>query len=137
MQCEHEDGNLMGSCAICGDTTCGECFQSLFNAIICGNHTDLEDEGEWELVGFFMLQQSVDERRYYLTEQSLTSMSVETDEDVIELHVPAEDKAETYTLLAVPSEDIFNCDTCQVIYSVELESCPVCGTAPVAKEAAE
>ena len=51
-ECEHLDGALMGKCAICENMVCSECFQTLFNAMICSAHEDLEDESEWELIGF-------------------------------------------------------------------------------------
>lgn len=134
MECEHLDGNLMGKCAICGDMVCGECFQSIFNSVICSNHKELEDEGEWELMGFFTDSTAAEERRYFLSEQSLTSIVVEGDDDLIEFYVPVEEKEDAYNALLGPSEDVVNCENCQVLYSAEIEACPICGARNVDQE---
>lgn len=127
MECEHLDGNIMGKCAICGDIVCGECFQSLFNTIVCEKHEDLLDEGEWELIGFYVNEQALDERRYYLNEQEITSIAVETDDDTIELYVPVGEKDDAYAALVGATDEVWHCSNCKVFYSPELEACPACG----------
>jgi hypothetical protein len=125
--CEHADGSYMGKCAICDNMVCGECFQTIFNTMICGEHGELEDESAWELVGFYTGNASVEERRYYLQEQSVTSIVVETDDDLIELYVPIEEKEEAFAALAGASEDTLQCDGCRVFFSKEIGTCPICG----------
>jgi len=126
-KCEHEDGHYMGKCAICDDMVCQECFQTLFNSMICSEHEELEDEGSWELVGFYSTMPTAEEHRFFLTEQSLTSIAVESDEDVIELYVPSEEKEEAFAALGAPTETILRCDTDHVFYSIEIGACPICG----------
>ncbi|MDH3198151.1 MAG: hypothetical protein OEO21_07905 [Candidatus Krumholzibacteria bacterium] len=134
MECEHQDGDIMGSCAICGDTVCGECVQTVFDTMICSVHGDLEDEGAWELVGFYSGSVPIEERRFYLNEQGLTSLAVEADDDVTELYVPGEEKEDAYAVLSSASEDGLQCDDCRVYYSADLGSCPVCGVRTVEEE---
>lgn len=126
-QCEHPDGSYMGKCAICDDMVCGECFQTIFNTMICGAHGDLEDEAVWELIGFYTSPGVMDERRYFLQEQSITSIVVETEDDMTEMYVPIEEKEDAFAALAGGSEDVFSCDACRVFYSKEVGACPICG----------
>jgi hypothetical protein len=125
--CEHEEGSPMGHCAICGDMTCSECFRTIFNQTICAAHQDLEDESGWELVGFYSSEAAMSERRYYLEEQGITSIVVDTDEEAIELYVPEEEKDDAYAALVASGEDTLYCASCQVQYAPELETCPLCG----------
>ena len=133
-RCEHLDGAYMGKCAICDDMVCGECFQTLFNTVICGNHGDLEDESAWELIGFYNSTGAVEERRYFLQEQNITSIMVETDEDVVELYVPIEEKDDAFAALSGASEEILSCESCKVFYSQEMGTCPICGVRQVGDE---
>jgi len=133
MECEHQDGDIMGSCTVCGDTVCGECMQTVFDTIICSAHGDLEDEGAWELVGFYSSPTSMEERRFYLSEQGLTSLAVEADDDIIELYVPAEEKDDAYAALS-GALDALHCDDCRVYYSPDLGTCPVCGARIIEEE---
>jgi len=134
MQCEHVDGDIMGSCAICGDTVCGECMQTVFDTMICSAHGDLGDEGAWELVGFFSSPASIEDRRFFLNEQGLTSLAVDAEDDITELYVPGEEKDDAFAALSGSSEDTLHCEECRVYYSPELGTCPVCGTRAVEEE---
>ena len=125
--CEHEEGSPMGNCAICGAMTCSECFRTIFNQTICADHEDLEDESCWELVGFYTDETALDERRYYLEEQGITSIVVDTEEEAIELYVLVEEKEDAYAALISSGEDSLFCPSCQVQYSPELLTCPLCG----------
>jgi len=125
--CEHEEGSPMGSCAICGEMICSECFRTVFNQNICGGHEELEEESSWELVGFYTSEASLKERRFYLEEQDLTSISVETDEESIELYVPESQRVEAYEALVSSGEETFFCGSCLVQYASELRVCPMCG----------
>jgi len=137
MECEHLDGNIMGKCAICGDLVCGECFQSLFSVMICGSHEHLLDEGEWELVGFYTDQQALEERRYFLNEQEITSIVVETDDETLELHVPVEEKDDAFAALIGATDEVLHCDSCKVFYSPEIGTCPICGVHQSSTESSE
>jgi hypothetical protein len=132
--CEHLDGDFMGKCAICGDMVCGECMQTIFNTIICSAHEELEDESAWELLGFFSNQTALEERRYFLQEQMVTSIIVEAEDDIIELYVPIEEKDDAYEALRGSDEDVLRCDNCQVFYSEDVGVCPICGVRQVQEE---
>lgn len=127
MECEHPDGDILGTCSICGDMVCGECYNSIFNAMICGNHVPLEDEGEWEVIIYHVSPEAVEERRYFLNDQGVTLLINEGDDDVIELHVPVAEKDDAWELLHGESDDLIQCGTCRVLYSPEIGSCPGCG----------
>jgi len=127
MECEHLDGNIMGKCAICGDLVCGECFEEIFNTMICSNHEDIMDEGEWELVGLYTSDHPMEETRYFLNEQGLTSIMVETDDDTIELYVPVVEKSDAFAVLGGEGDELLECKGCQVQYSREASACPICG----------
>ena len=133
MECEHPDGNIMGKCGICGDLVCGECLEEIFNTMICGNHQEMMDEGEWELVGLYAADHPMDERRYFLSEQGVTSIVVETDDDTIELYVPAPEKPDAFAALGGETDGLLECKGCQVQYTHEASACPICGV----KEAAQ
>lgn len=117
----------MGKCAICDDMACGECFQTLFDATICGNHEELEDESMWEAIGFFTDTSAAENRRYYLTEQTVVSLVVESEDEMVELYIPSEQKEEAYDALAGDSEDAESCESCHIFYSKEISQCPICG----------
>jgi hypothetical protein len=133
-ECEHPDGDFMGKCAICGDMVCGECFQSIFNTLICGAHEQLEDESAWELLGFYASVALVEEPRAYLQDQGVTSIAVESEEDTAELYVPIEEKDDAFEALQGTSEDVLQCDACKVFFSKETETCPICGVRYVGEE---
>jgi hypothetical protein len=133
-ECEHLDGDYIGKCAICGDMVCGECFQTLFNTVICSAHEELEDESAWELLGLYNSPSDLEERRYFLQEQGITSIVVESEEDMTELYVPIEEKDDAYETLSGASEDILQCDNCKVLYSEEVGNCPICGVRHVEEE---
>ena len=118
----------MGKCAICENMVCSECLQSLFNAMICSAHPDLEDESAWELIGFHADADALEERRYFLDEQTITSIVVESDDDMVEMYVAGEQKEDAYSILA-GSDDMHACDTCKVIFAKAIDACPVCGAA--------
>lgn len=126
-RCEHADGAYMGKCAICEDMVCGECFQTIFNTVICSAHHDLEDESAWELIGFYTNPAAVEERQYFLQEQTVTSIVVETEEDVTELYVPIDEKDDAFAALSGASEEILSCESCKVFFSAEIGACPICG----------
>ena len=126
-QCEHTEGAYMGKCAICDDMVCGECFQTLFNTVICSAHGDLEDESAWALMGFYTSPAAVEEKRYFLLEQGITSIVVETDDDVTELYVAIDEKDDAFSALSGASEDALSCDSCRVFFSAEMGACPICG----------
>jgi hypothetical protein len=132
--CEHVDGDYMGKCAICENMVCGECVQTLFNTVICGAHENLEEESSWELLGFYSSPAALDERRYFLNEQGVTSIVVESEDDMTELYVPLEEKEDAYEVLRGASEEVLQCDNCRVFYSQEVGTCPICGVRQVGKE---
>jgi hypothetical protein len=102
-------------------------MRTVFNQIICESHEDLEDETAWELVGFYTSESSLEERRYYLEEQGITSVVVETDDDTIELYVPEVEKEDAYNALASSSEETISCSNCHVEFASEMQVCPLCG----------
>ena len=133
MECEHLDGNIMGKCGICGDLVCGECFEEIFNTMVCGNHEDMMDEGDWELVGLYTADHPMEERRYFLNEQGVTSILVETDDDTIELYVLVAEKPDAFAALGGESDGLLECKGCQVQYAHEAGTCPVCGVGAAAQ----
>lgn len=133
-ECEHLDGDFVGKCAICDNMVCGECMQTIFNTVICSEHEHLEDESSWELLGFYTSPASVEERRYFLQEQGITSIVVEAEDDMTELYVPVEEKEEAYEALRGAAEEILQCDNCMVFYSEEVGTCPICGVRHVEEE---
>jgi hypothetical protein len=92
MKCDHSDGTHVGTCAVCGDPVCSECFQSLFNVVICSNHEGLEDESDWELIALYSSSDGSDNLRFFLDDQGLASVAVENEEGTMEVYVPIEQK---------------------------------------------
>ncbi len=133
-ECEHADGDFVGKCSICGDMVCGECFQTIFNTVICSMHEELEDESSWELIGFYTSQSVADERRYFLQDQQVTSIVVETEDDIMEMYVPTEEKDDAFDALQGAAETVLQCDSCKVFYSEEVGACPICGVRQVNEE---
>jgi hypothetical protein len=117
----------MGQCAICGDMTCGECFQTIFNTVICGEHEELEDESSWELLGVFEDLSQSEETRSFLQDQGITSIAVESEDDTAELYVPIDEKDDAFEAAQGLSEDALQCDDCKVYFSKETGICPICG----------
>jgi len=137
-ECEHPQGDILGKCAICGDIVCGECYQSVFNAMVCSNHgEDLFDEGAWEMIGFYTAEDPLDERRYFLNEQNITTLVSENEDQVLELYVPTEAKEDAWEILRGTSEDSIECLKCRVFYSKEVGTCPMCGVGPETSEPKE
>lgn len=117
----------MGMCAICGKSVCSECYRTVFNETICDEHSTLEDEAGWELVGIFADPAVVVDRRYRLEENGIASLSVQSDEDVIELYVPAEEKVEGFAVLQATAEEGGLCSECRIQYPADHDVCPLCG----------
>jgi len=133
--CEHLEGSPIGKCAICERTVCSECYREVFNTMICDGHEDLEDESDWELVGFYANSAILADRRFALEESGITSLAVESDEDSIELYVPTEEKDDAYLALSSSGEETLVCEDCRVQYSADMGACPLCGVRPVGDEA--
>jgi len=130
MKCDHSDGTMAGMCAICGDPVCSECYQSLFNVVICANHEALEDEGEWEVIIVYAEAGApADSVRFFLDDQGVMSVAVETDDNTVQIFVPIEEKDEAWALLegGEAGDDMARCDECKVHYARVLAECPVCG----------
>lgn len=129
MKCDHSDGTLVGTCAVCADPVCSECFSPLFNTVICSNHEGLDDEGEWELVVFYTSDGPVNSVRYFLDDHGVPSIAVEADEGAVELYVPIAEKDEAWAVLdgGEAGDDMLKCDECRVYYAKEVGECPICG----------
>ena len=133
--CEHTEGSPIGKCAICDRTVCSDCYRDIFSAMICDMHEELEDEAEWELVGYYSSSAVLDQRRYTLEEHGVTSLVVESEEDSIELYVPIEEKDDAYVALTASAEEENYCEDCRVQYSADMTACPVCGVKAVRGDA--
>lgn len=130
MKCDHSDGTHVGSCAVCGDPVCTECFQALFNVVICSNHEGLEDEGEWELLGLYMTSTGSDNLRFFLDDQGIASVAVENEEGTMEVYVPIEHKDDAWASLdgGEAGDDMIKCDEDKLYFAREIGECPICGT---------
>jgi hypothetical protein len=109
-------------------------MQTIFNTVICSAHEQLEDESSWELLGFYTSPAALEERRYFLLEQGITSIVVDAEDDMTELYVPVEEKDEAYEALRGAAEEVLQCDNCKVFYSEEVGTCPICGVRHVEEE---
>ncbi len=107
--CDHVDGSPMGMCAVCGKTVCSECYTTVFNEMICDEHESLEDESAWELVAIYTDPAVVADKRFQLEENGISSISVQSEEDAVELYVPAEEKDEGFAVLQSAGDDIGVC----------------------------
>jgi hypothetical protein len=107
--------------------TCSECFRTVFNQTICGDHEDLEDESAWDLIGFYPNEDPIAERRYCLEEHGIISIVVEADDGTIELYVPETEKENAFETLVADGESCLSCTACQVEFAKEMELCPLCG----------
>jgi hypothetical protein len=130
MKCDHSDGSHVGSCAVCGDPVCTECFQALFNVVICANHEALEDEGEWELLALYNTTEGSESLRFYLDDHGVTSLVVENEEGTMEVYVPIEEKDDAFASLegGEAGEDMMKCEEDKLYFSREIGECPICGT---------
>lgn len=123
----------MGNCSICGRTVCTDCYRDIFNAMICDQHEALEDEGQWELVGYYAPDTDLEERRYILEDHAITSLAVEGDQDGVELYVTVDEKDDAYaSLAAVAGGTSHLCGACKIEISADIEECPLCGNPPAA-----
>ena len=129
MKCDHTDGTHVGTCAVCADPVCSECFSPLFNTVICSNHEGLDDEGEWELVALYASEGPVRSVRFYLDDQGVPSIGVETDEGSFELYVPIAEKDEAWAALdgGEAGDDMLTCEECRVYFARSIGECPICG----------
>jgi hypothetical protein len=129
MKCDHSDGTMVGTCAVCGDPVCSECFTPIFNTVICGNHEGLDDEGEWELIAIYASVAPLESVRFMLDDQGLLSLAVENEEGMMELYVPISEKDDTWTALegGEAGDDLTRCEDCRVYYTREISECPICG----------
>jgi rubrerythrin len=98
--------------------------------MICDLHTGLEDDSEWELVGFFSDGAMASSRRYVLEESGITSLVVENEDEAVELYVPNEEREDAYAALSMSADDEYSCKECQIQFSRDMETCPVCGAKP-------
>lgn len=126
-ECEHLDSDVMGKCAICGNMVCSECYRTVFGQMICSAHEELEDESEWDVIGFYNDFDVVAEVRFELKEQGLTSLELEADADTIELYVPPDEKDDAWEAILEVSGEFNTCEECQVHFSSEIGICPICG----------
>ncbi len=129
MKCDHTDGTLVGTCAVCGDPVCSECYTSLFNTVICSAHEGLDDEGEWELAAVYATENPVNSVRFYLDDQALQTIAIENEDGRWELYVPIAEKDEVWAALdgGEAGDEMIRCDECRVYYFQDLGECPVCG----------
>ena len=128
--CEHTEGSPIGKCSICDRTVCGECYRDIFGTMICDLHQSLQDEGSWELVGYYSSTAPLVQRRYVLEDAGITSLVVDTDEEKVELYVPAEERDDAFEALLGDRHDTSICDDCHIQYSSEFHECPLCGVKP-------
>ena len=135
--CEHPEGSPIGKCAICDRTVCTECYHDVFGAMICDLHRGLEDESDWELVGFYDDAASLSERRYVLEENGVTSLVVEGDEDAVELYVPNIEKDDAFASLEASADNEYSCPECKIQFSGNMEACLVCGVKPSDEDEAD
>ena len=128
--CEHTEASPIGKCAICDRTVCSECYNDLFGMMICDLHSALEEESEWELVGFFSDAGFMAQRRYVLEEHGITSLVVDNEEEAVELYVSNEEKDDAFAVLSASAEDEHSCSECKIQFGKDMENCPVCGAKP-------
>jgi hypothetical protein len=99
--------------------------------MICDLHRELEDDSEWALVGFFRDATFLSQRRYVLEENGIISLVVDHEEEAVELYVPNEEKDDAFSTLLASVEDEFTCGECKILFTKDMENCPVCGSKPV------
>ena len=130
MKCDHSDGTHVGSCAVCGEPVCTECFQTIFNVNICANHEGLEDEGEWELIALYMSTDGSDGLRFHLDDHGVQSLAVENEDGIMEVYVPIEEKDEAWASLegGEAGDEMMKCEEDRLYFAREIGECPICGT---------
>jgi hypothetical protein len=109
---------------------CSECFQALFNTVICSNHENLEDEGDWELLALYANSEGSDGLRFFLDDHGVPSVAVETEEGAMEVYVPIEEKDDAWAALegGEAGDDMIRCDEDRLYFAREIGECPICGT---------
>lgn len=135
--CEHTEGSPIGKCGICDRTVCTDCYRDVFGAMICDLHEELEDDSEWELVGFYSDDSTLAQKRYLLEENSITSLAVESDEDAVELYVPNDEKDDAFASLSAAADGEQSCAECEIQFSGDMDVCPVCGVKPAGGSGAD
>jgi len=95
--------------------------------MICDQHEQLEDEGAWEMIGYYTSDGPVEIRRYNLEENGVVSLLVENEDEGLELYVPAAEKDDAYAVIGGDPEETHDCPDCKIQYSKELDTCPGCG----------
>jgi len=95
--------------------------------MICDQHPGLEDESEWALIGHYSNSDGIEDRRYALEDAGVASLTVETDDEAVELYVPLDEKDDAFDALTSGGTDQSVCEECKVEYSSDIDSCPVCG----------
>jgi hypothetical protein len=102
--------------------------------MICDGHPELEEESAWELVGFYLDAATLADRRFLLEDSGIMSIAVETDDDTTELYVAAEEKEDGYNILQTSGEEVCHCEDCEIQFSVDIGSCPLCGAKRTERE---
>lgn len=125
--CDHLDASPIGKCAICGKTVCSECYSTLFNEMICDEHGGLEEESAWEVVGYYSDDSIAADKRFLLEDNGISSLTVESDDDIVEVYIPAEAKEEAFAVLQSANDEARSCSECQVEFSSNIDCCPLCG----------
>jgi RNA polymerase subunit RPABC4/transcription elongation factor Spt4 len=125
--CDHVDGSPMGVCAICGKTVCSECYRTVFNEMICDEHEALEDESAWELVGIYTDASAIADKRYQLEENGISSIVGQSEDEMAELYVPAEERDEGFAVLHASGDEGVVCNECRIEFSADMDACPLCG----------
>jgi hypothetical protein len=119
---------MVGTCAVCGDPVCTECYSPIFTAVICANHEGLEDENEWELIGVYATAGPVENVRFLFDDHGLLSLAMENDDGLMEVYVPVSEKDDAWaTMDDGEADDMSRCEDCQVVFTLEMSECPVCG----------
>jgi len=129
--CEHTEASPIGKCAICDRTVCVDCYNDVFGAMICDQHPGLEDDSEWALFGIFTDAAVVARRRYDLEDSGITVLVVDSDDENVEVYVPIDEKDDAFATLTLSAEEENSCPECQILFALDIESCPVCGERPV------
>jgi hypothetical protein len=125
--CDHLDGSPIGKCAVCGKTVCSECYSTLFNVMICDEHEGLDDESEWEVVGYYSDESIAADKRFLLEDNDIRSLAIEGEDDMIEVYVPVDSKDDAFAALQSANDEARSCGECKVEYSSEIDACPLCG----------
>jgi hypothetical protein len=95
--------------------------------MICDQHKGMEDESDWELVGYYTDTTMLEERRYSLEEAAVATLVVDSEDEATEIYVPAAEKDDAFAALSVMADGEHMCAECKIQYSADLSECPVCG----------